>query len=95
LEGDIVIMDDVPSRKADGVQAAIEAAGATLRYLPRIPQTSIRSRPPHVRRCCANAPNAPNEHWAAASVNSFGDRSLKPALTSSRMLGMQYDRNPL
>ena len=32
--GDIVIMDNVPSHKVDGVQAAIEAAGAALRYLP-------------------------------------------------------------
>jgi transposase len=32
--GDIVIMDNVPSHKVDGVQAAIEAAGANLRYLP-------------------------------------------------------------
>jgi len=32
--GDIVIMDNVPSHKVDGVQAAIESAGATLRYLP-------------------------------------------------------------
>jgi transposase len=31
---DIVIMDNVPSHKVDGVQAAIEAAGAALRYLP-------------------------------------------------------------
>jgi hypothetical protein len=30
----IVVMDNVPSHKVDGVQAAIEAAGATLRYLP-------------------------------------------------------------
>ena len=32
--GDIVIMDNVPSHKVDGVREAIEAAGATLRYLP-------------------------------------------------------------
>jgi len=32
--GDIVIMDNVASHKVDGVQAAIEAAGAILRYLP-------------------------------------------------------------
>jgi transposase len=32
--GDIVVMDNVPSHKVDGVQAAIEAAGAALRYLP-------------------------------------------------------------
>ena len=32
--GDIVIMDNVPAHKVDGVQEAIEAVGATLRYLP-------------------------------------------------------------
>jgi transposase len=32
--GDIVVMDNVPSHKVEGVQQAIEAAGATLRYLP-------------------------------------------------------------
>jgi transposase len=33
-QGDIVILDNLPSHKVDGVQAAIEAAGAQLRYLP-------------------------------------------------------------
>ncbi|MFT8786883.1 MAG: IS630 family transposase [Gluconobacter oxydans] len=32
--GDIVIMDNLGSHKGFGVQAAIEAAGATVRYLP-------------------------------------------------------------
>ena len=32
--GDIVIMDNVPAHKVEGVQEAIKAAGATLRYLP-------------------------------------------------------------
>lgn len=32
--GDIVMMDNVPVHKIDGVQAAIEAVGATLMYLP-------------------------------------------------------------
>ena len=32
--GDIVVMDNLGSHKVKGVQAAIEAAGATLRYLP-------------------------------------------------------------
>lgn len=32
--GDIVVMDDLSSHKAPGVKAAIEAAGAELRYLP-------------------------------------------------------------
>jgi transposase len=32
--GDIVVMDNLPAHKAEGVRAAIEAAGATLRFLP-------------------------------------------------------------
>jgi transposase len=32
--GDIVVMDNLQSHKVDGVRAAIEAAGAELRYLP-------------------------------------------------------------
>jgi transposase len=32
--GDVVVIDNVPFHKAPGVQEAIEAGGATLRYLP-------------------------------------------------------------
>jgi transposase len=32
--GDFVIMDNLPAHKVDGVEQAIEAAGATLLYLP-------------------------------------------------------------
>ena len=32
--GDVVVMDNLPPHKASGVREAIEAAGATLRYLP-------------------------------------------------------------
>ncbi len=32
--GDIVIMDNLPAHKVSGVREAIEAAGASLRYLP-------------------------------------------------------------
>jgi transposase len=32
--GDVVVMDNVPAHKVDGVQDAIEAVGASLRYLP-------------------------------------------------------------
>lgn len=32
--GDVVVMDNLSPHKASGVQEAIEAAGATLRYLP-------------------------------------------------------------
>ena len=32
--GDIVVMDNLPAHRAAGVREAIEAAGATLRFLP-------------------------------------------------------------
>ena len=32
--GDLVIMDNLPAHKRTGIRAAIEAAGARLRYLP-------------------------------------------------------------
>ena len=34
LPGDIVVMDNLASHKVAGIQEAIEATGATLRYLP-------------------------------------------------------------
>jgi transposase len=34
VSGDIVVMDNLPAHKVGGVRAAIEAAGATLLYLP-------------------------------------------------------------
>ena len=33
-QGDIVVMDNLPSHKVVGIREAIEAAGAELRYLP-------------------------------------------------------------
>jgi transposase len=33
-EGDIVVMDNLPARKAAGIRAVIQAAGATLLFLP-------------------------------------------------------------
>jgi hypothetical protein len=32
--GDVVVMDNLPAHKVAGVQAAIEAAGARVLYLP-------------------------------------------------------------
>lgn len=37
--GDIVIPDNLGSHKVAGVQQAIEAAGASIRYLPPYSQT--------------------------------------------------------
>ncbi len=32
--GDIVVMENLPAHKAEGVRAAVETAGATLQFLP-------------------------------------------------------------
>ena len=34
MPGDVVVMDNLPAHKPAGVRTAIEAAGATLRFLP-------------------------------------------------------------
>ena len=45
--GDVVVMDNLSSHKGPSVRALIEAAGATLLYLPPLTvQTSTRSRMP-------------------------------------------------
>jgi transposase len=36
---EIVMIDNLPAHRAAGVREAIEARGATLRYLPNIPST--------------------------------------------------------
>ena len=42
--GDIVIMDNLPAHKVAGVRDIVEAAGATLKYLPPIRPISTRSK---------------------------------------------------
>ena len=34
MPGAVVVMDNLPAHKAEGVRAAIERVGATLRFLP-------------------------------------------------------------
>ena len=53
-KGDIVFMDNLPSHKVAGVREAIEAAAATLRYLPAYsPDLNPIERP------CARVRRAP------------------------------------
>ena len=95
--GDIVIMDNVPAHKVDGVQAAIESAGATLRYLPPYSpdlnpiEAAYSACKAFLRKCAERT-----ERALGRRIGQFV-RQLqpKPALTSSLMPVMQYDRNPL
>ncbi len=90
-------MDNVASHKVYGVRAAIEAAGATLRYLPPYSPdlNPIEAAYSACKAFLRKSPNARNKHSVAASVSSPGDCSPKHALASSLMLVMQHDRNPL
>jgi hypothetical protein len=57
--GDVVVMDNLSSHKGQKVRERIEAAGASLLYLPPIVRTSIRSRTPlpSSKPCCAKPPS--------------------------------------
>lgn len=56
--GDIVVMDNLPVHRPPGVRAAIEAAGATLPYLPPYSPdlNPIETPSQSLRQSCANKP---------------------------------------
>ncbi|MER8880308.1 IS630 family transposase [Mesorhizobium sp. M0684] len=83
---DIVVMDNLPAHKAGGVRDAIEAAGASLLYLPPTVPTSIRSRTPSPssRRCCEQRPKEPSPHCGTRSVRSSTSSPQPNAQTTSK-----------
>ena len=60
--GDVVILDNLPAHKGREVREAIEAAGASLLYLPPYSPDLTRSRTPSPssKPCCAKRPSAPS-----------------------------------
>ena len=77
---DIVVMDNLPAHKNDNVRRVIEAAGATLVYLPPYSPVSIRSRWPSQssRPTCAKPPNDPCLPSGGASDQSSTCPYRKP-----------------
>ena len=59
--GDVVVMDNLAAHKVSGVREAIEAAGASLLYLPPYSLTSTlsSSSSPSSRRSCVKPQHAP------------------------------------
>ena len=94
--GDIVVMDNVPAHKVDGVCEAIEGVDATLRYLPPYSPdlNPIEMAYGAFKAFLANVPNAPKAPLPGGPDNSCEDLKLQPVPTSSLTLDMQYDRNP-
>ena len=75
---DIVVMDNLPAHKVPGVREAIEARGATLRYLPQYspdlnPIEMPFSKP---RRTCARPLSGPFRACVAGSAHSLDASAL-------------------
>ena len=103
--GDVVVMDNLSSHKGPRVRKMIEAADASLLYLPSdspnrrtASATSIRSRTPlrSGRRSCARPPSAPSRasglRSAASSKPSRQTNAPTPSLQQDTM---QRERIPL
>ncbi len=94
--GDIVVMDNVPAHKVNGVRDAIEGVGAMLRYLPPYSpglnpiETAYGAFKAFLREC-AERTKTPLPH---GPDNSCEDSKLQFVPTSSLTPDMQYDRNP-
>jgi transposase len=90
---DIVVADNLASYKVSGVVEAIEAAGATLRYLPQYsPDLNPIEMPfSNSRPTCASS-----QAFATPFALSYRPSGGENAPTISDMLAMlPYDRNPL
>lgn len=81
--GDVVIMD-LGSHKGAGVRKAIEAVGATLRYLPPYSSDSTRSKGPSrsSKRFCACLPREPLTPSGMESAPCSTSSSCKDAPTA-------------
>src|SRR3990172_6484959 len=87
---DIVFMDNLRTHKVDGVREAIEAAGATLRYLPAYSPRSSRLLPSS-RRPCARVPRAPSRRSGSSSASSSRHLHPRNAPTTFDMPAMDDD----
>src|SRR6516162_2352413 len=75
---DVVIMDNLPAHKVPGVQEAIEARGATLRYLPQYSPdlNPIECLSANSRRTCVRPRSEPFRVCVAGSARSLDASAL-------------------
>ena len=88
--GDIVVMDNVSVHKVEGVREAIEAASATLRYLPpyspdlnsiELSCSAFKGIPAQVRRAHRRGTSPPHRTVRTTAVR----RSMRQLLRSRRL----------
>ena len=74
--GDIVVIDNLPAHKVEGVRKFIEARGATLLYLPPYSPdlNPIEMPSPSLKRCCAKPLSEPEKPSGTKL-----DKSSKPS----------------
>ena len=85
-KGDIVILDNLPSHKVEGVRTAIENAGASLRYLPAYSPdlNPIEQWFDKLKACCAKPPRAPSTPSSTPSPARSKPSPQKNAQTISQ-----------
>jgi len=96
--GDIVVIDNLPAHKGAGVKDAIEAAGATLQYLPQYSPTSTRSRcrSANSKHLCERPQSELSVVFAVGYVRSCQPSVARHVEITSDMPAMcPYDRNLL
>src|SRR5262249_19038714 len=87
---DIVVLDNLSSHKSEAVKAAIEAAGATLMFLPPYSPdlNPIELMFSKLRTCFVKPQSAPSKLFGIVSVNSSTASHRKNAPTSCAMPGI-------
>ena len=88
--GDIVVMDNLPAHKVDGVRTLICAAGPSCACCPPTRPTSIPSKWPshNLKHTCEKPQNEPSQHSGTASHNASKKSHPKLAPTTSLRLDM-------
>jgi transposase len=96
--GDIVIMDNVSTHKVYGVREAIEAAGATLRYLPPY-SPDLNPIEMSFSKLKTRLPNSPSEPCPGcaepSAVSPSASTPVTPGTTSAMPAIHTIDRNLL
>jgi len=93
--GDIVVMDNLPAHKAEGVRSAIERAGAELHYLPPYSpdprlkpegRLSTRSRWPSPSSSRSCEPEPSDRSIASGTLSGPSSRSSDPTIAPTTSL---------
>lgn len=88
--GDIVVMDNLPAHKANGIRQAIEPAGCALLYLPpyRPNFNPIANAFSKLKALLRQRPNAPDALW-----NTVGDivKLFEPQECANYFAAAGYD----